>query len=174
MDACINHPELAAIESCEVCSKPLCGLCLWYTADGHRLCETHAKEREVAGEVVLSPETYREALPNSLQPRSEQPAADPSQRKVYQGNSYDLTALIAAVVGLTTLASCCGGYYCLPFLGLTLGVIAFVSADQAIDSVRTRNLAVVGMAVMGVIVFAVFAFIIMYVAVIVLAIAAGP
>ncbi len=174
MDACINHPELAAIEACEVCRKPLCGLCLWYTADGHRLCEEHAKEQEAAGEVVLSPETYREALPSSLQPRPEEPSADQSQRTIYRGNSYDLTALIAAIVGVTTLVSCCGGYYCLPFVGLTLGIIAFVSADQALDTVRTRNLAVIGIAVMGVIVFAVLAFIALYVALIGLAIVAGP
>jgi hypothetical protein len=174
MDACINHPELAAVEACEVCSKPLCGLCLWYTSDGHRLCETHAKEREEAGEVVLSPETYREALPNSLEPRPDRPVADPSQRTVYQGNSYDLTALIAAIVGVTTLASCCGGAYCLPFVGLTLGIIAFVSADQAIDSVRTRNLAIVGIAVMGLIAFAILAFIILYAALIGVALVAGP
>ena len=31
---CENHPERIALERCEVCNKPLCAYCLYYTGDG--------------------------------------------------------------------------------------------------------------------------------------------
>ena len=108
MDVCTNHPELTAVESCEVCQKPLCALCLWYTADGHRLCETHAQERELAGEAVLSPDTYREALAGSLRRKPAAPESGAQERTVYRGNSYDLASALAAVVGMRRYESGCG------------------------------------------------------------------
>lgn len=175
MDACTNHPELDAIESCEVCRQPLCGLCLWYTADGHRLCEQHARERELAGEVVLSPETYQEALPNSLRPRQVNHAVgEVDDKGIYKGNNYDLTALIAAIIALVTLGSCFGGFYCLPVVGMIIGLIAFMNADQAVDRQRTRNLSLIGVAVMGVFIFACLALVFLYVAAVGLAVVAGP
>ena len=174
MDDCVNHPELAAIESCEVCHRPLCALCLWYTADGHRLCENHAQERELAGEAVLAPDTYREALAGSLQrkPTPDEPVAQEST--VYHGNSYDLAAALAAVVGVVTLCSCFGGIYCLPIIGFALGLIAFLNANQAIDRNRTRNLAIAGMVGMGFLLVMVVGFILFYVAMFGFIIAAGP
>ncbi len=157
-DACVNHPDLPAIEQCEVCGDPLCGLCLWYTADGHRLCETHAAERELAGETVLPPETYREALANSLRRKERPPPGEEAGEKVYKGNSYDLAALIATVLGITTLASCFGGAYCLPVIGVALGVVAYLNADKSLDGNRTRKLSIAGVAFSGFLILVILAF----------------
>src|SRR5258708_34178152 len=58
LTTCINHPERAAVESCEVCLSPLCAYCLYYTSDGQRLCKTHAEQAAAAGGFFFSPGTY--------------------------------------------------------------------------------------------------------------------
>jgi hypothetical protein len=149
MEYCANHPDIAAVEHCEICGRPLCGHCLWYEEDGRRLCENHAMEVKAAGGKVLPPETYAEAIDPGLVRRPAGATAEavmPGQ-KLYQGNSQDLGALIAAVVALTTLASCAGGAYCLPIFALILGVAMYSNASAAQDPRRTRNLAGIGIGV---------------------------
>ena len=163
-DVCVNHPDLPAIEQCEVCGDQLCGLCLWYTADGHRLCETHAAERELAGETVLPPDTYREALANSLRRKEQPDAAEAGGEKVYKGNSYDLAALVAAIVGVIALFSCFGGVYCLPVIGMGLAAITLLNADRSVDGRRTRNLSIAGLAFSGALIIALLAICGLYVA----------
>jgi hypothetical protein len=161
MENCVFHPNRAAVEHCEVCNRALCGRCLWYTEDGHRLCEIHAKEREAGGETIQHPDTYAEAISNQLvaRPSGEkgngQPGDDEKDNKIpYKGNSQDLTALIAAVMSLTVLFSCMGGAYCLPIAALLLGIIGYANASQAVDPHRTRllsgaSLGVGGLMVLG-------------------------
>lgn len=167
-DVCTFHPEHQAVESCEVCQRPLCGLCLWYTGDGYRLCQVHAAERAAKGEEVLSPETYQEAVrPQAASaPRRDQPG-------IYQGNSYDVGALMAAVAGLATIASCSGGIYCLPVITLLLGIGVFLKADQAVDRRRTRLLAGIGIGLTGLILLAIFAMFTFYIVLILVMMATG-
>lgn len=160
IEACSFHPEHQAIESCELCRRPLCGLCLWYTADGHRLCEEHARVRREAGEQVLPPQTYQEAIRPTLM---EQPAAKGSQLPQYRGNNYDLSALVTALIGVMMIASCSGGIYCMPVAALMLGILAYHNADKAMDPGRTRLLAGVGLGVVGLMFFAILSFITLYV-----------
>jgi uncharacterized membrane protein YidH (DUF202 family) len=171
MEVCAFHPEHAAVESCEVCNKPLCGLCLWYTAEGHRLCEVHARARQNAGEQVLPPHTYREAIPNSLWQAPE--AAAESGRRVYRGNETDLGALLAAVAALTTVFSCMGGAYCLPLFIVLLGAATYINADQALDPKRTRLLAGLGVGAVALMLLVTFAFFAFYLLIVFVAIFAG-
>lgn len=176
MDACTFHPDNAAVEPCEVCGRPLCGLCLWYTTDGHRLCEAHARERLADGAQVLPPETYQEAIDHSLRrtPAGDDALLSANGEKIYRGNSIDLNALIAAGLGLVTLASCCGGAYCLPIAGLVLGILAYTNADRSLDARRTRNLAAVGMGVAAFMLLTVLAAIGFYMAGILILVLTGP
>ena len=148
MDNCANHPELEAIEQCEVCRQNLCGICLWYGEHGHRYCETHAQEAKLQGEQIYSPQTYAEGVEQSLVPSR---TADRSGESgiPYKGNSQDLYGAIAAAIGVITLLSCFGGIYCLPFLGGILGAVAFFNADKSIDPRRTKLLGGIGMGVGG-------------------------
>lgn len=59
---CVNHPEKASVENCEVCGLPLCNFCLYYTEDGQRLCQRHAEEAQTQGKVVHPPEAYAEGI----------------------------------------------------------------------------------------------------------------
>jgi hypothetical protein len=161
MEHCVFHPTHTAVEHCEVCSRALCGHCLWYGEDGRRLCATHAREAETAGQRILPPETYAEAINSSLVARKA-PAAGPQAFNVpYRGNNYDLNALLAAVMALTTLVSCMGGIYCLPLLAAVIGGVAYSNAASAVDPNRTRVLAGVSLGIGGFMLFAIFAYIAM-------------
>lgn len=152
MDSCAVHPDRTAIERCEVCSQPLCGLCLWYVEDGRRLCQEHAGEAADQGLQVESPDTYAEAI-GTVSPAHTRSViagnANPNSKGVYQGNSQDLGAFLAALLGLVTIFSCMGGAYCLPIVGLALGIFAYANAGKAIDPRRTRILAGTGIGVGG-------------------------
>ncbi len=76
-------------------------------------------------------------------------AATPPLLKTYQGNQYDVYALVAGTLGGSVLAMCLSGgaaYYCLPIAPLVLGIVALRHAKTAADPQRTRNLAWVGIA----------------------------
>jgi len=184
MEHCVNHPNREAVEHCEVCNRALCGHCLWYTEDGHRLCEIHAQEREAAGETVLPPETYAEALNN--QPLSRQPSEKSAERQSkdndrddipYKGNSQDLTAFLSAVMAVTVLLSCMGGAYCLPIAALLLGIVGFMNASKAVDPQRTRLLSGISLGIGGFIflgILAMFGFYFMFVIFTIIAASSGP
>lgn len=138
MDACINHPDHAAIEHCEVCGNPLCDLCLWYADDGRRLCETHALEHQAQGGTVQSPEKYEGGIRvREVDERSVSSAP-------YQGNQTDLFAAVGVVIGAAAVLSYFGGTYCMPILALALGVSALSASRKAMDPDRTRTLGVLG------------------------------
>lgn len=106
MEKCAYHSDNVAIESCEVCGRPLCALCLWYGADGLRLCEQHAQEKQERSEEVFPPATYADAIQNALATTSEQQRAEDGEPP-YKGNKQDVTSLVSAVLALTALFSCC-------------------------------------------------------------------
>jgi hypothetical protein len=166
MDPCINHEDLVAIEQCETCDRPLCALCLWYSADGHRLCEEHALERREHGETVYSPAVYAEAVQSTLEVR---PDLRDGATAAYQGNKQDISALLAAVLALTAMFSCCGGVYCLPIIALLLGGAAYLGADKSFDSGRTRRLAGIGIGIGALLMAATLFFVGFYVFLIVIA-----
>ncbi|MFZ0545933.1 MAG: hypothetical protein WAM60_10875 [Candidatus Promineifilaceae bacterium] len=183
MEHCVFHPNRAAVEHCEVCNRALCGHCLWYTEDGHRLCEIHAQEREAAGETVLPPETYAEAINTQLVARQSpekprQPKSSTDKDDIpYKGNSQDLMALLAAVMAGTVLFSCFGGLYCLPIVAFLLGIVGFLNASKAVDPQRTRllssvSLGVGGLMLMGILAY--FAFFFMFIAFSFITASSGP
>lgn len=152
-DYCINHPHRAAVEHCEVCGDPLCGYCLYYTDDGQRLCETHAKAAQENGLEIIPPATYSEGIIPS-QAAASQVAKVREQYKpkgaaennlpLYHGNNTDLQGFVAMGMGLLTLGTCCGGTYCFPFLAVGLGVIVLMNAKDAVDPRRARTQAWMG------------------------------
>jgi hypothetical protein len=156
---CVNHPGRAAVEHCELCGRALCGECLWYSAGGRRLCQTHAARAMASGEIVQPPEMYADAV----ELRGAPPAATGAHGALqapYRGNSTDIVGLLAAVLGIVTLVMCGSGSYaayCLPFVALLLGLIALSTAREAIDPARTRLLGWIGLGSGGVfVVLAVF------------------
>lgn len=143
-EVCVNHADHAAIEHCEVCGQPLCGLCLWYAADGRRLCAQDAALARDGGVEVTPPEAYAEAIPASLSRPTAPAAADALP---YRGNNFDLAGLLAAILGGATLGSCLGLAYCLPFVAGLVGLYGYLNAAQSANPQRTRLMAGVGMAV---------------------------
>lgn len=64
-----------------------------------------------------------------------------------RGNSYDLTALLTLVIGAVVLLMCVtlGQFvYCLPFIGIVLGIIGLVMAKDAVNPNQTRLLSWLG------------------------------
>jgi len=151
---CDNHPDRIALERCEVCGKPLCAYCLFYTADGQRLCAEHAEQARRMGVQIEEPAAYAEQLIGAQ-------AGMASKRKrsdddnLYRGNSTDLTALIGLLIGVISLGMCCGAGYCLPVGGFVLSLVAVINAKEAHDPRRTRKYGLIGMLVSGVWVIAI-------------------
>jgi len=149
---CDNHPERIALERCEVCGKPLCAYCLYYTDDGQRLCQQHAEAARLRGAVIEEPGAYAEQLIGAQvgaagKLKRGREAADDG---LYRGNTHDLLALLGLAIGVTTMGACCGMGYCLPGVGLVLSLAALINAKKAYDPRRTRRLALVGVVVTGV------------------------
>lgn len=151
---CANHPDRIAIERCEVCNKPLCAYCLYYTEDGQRLCEHHAAEARRAGLVVEEPGQYADQLIGTqaslLNKRKHHEMPNPAaEAHLYKGTSTDLMSLIGMLIGLIALSSCCGAIYFLPLVGLALSLIALINAKKSYDPGRTRRMSLVGLTISG-------------------------
>ncbi len=151
---CYFHPDRVALERCEVCNKPLCAYCLYYTEDGQRLCVEHAAEARALGVHVDEPAAYAEQLIGAQigADRKQKRGWREADRSLYKGNSTDLIALIALVLGVVTLGSCCGGFYCVPVAGVLLALAGLINARKAYDPGRTRKLSAVALAASGVVV----------------------
>ena len=149
---CDNHPDRVALERCEVCGKPLCAYCLYYTDDGQRLCEEHAAQARSHGVQVEEPAFYAEQLVSAQAGgmRKRKREAEYDGDNLYRGNSNDLMALVGLMVGGISMAMCCGGGYCLPFAGFLLSLVAVINAKNAYDPKRTRRLGLIGLLVSGV------------------------
>jgi hypothetical protein len=145
-ETCFQHPGRPAVEHCEICRRPVCGFCLWYADSGERLCPAHAAEFEKEGKVVHPPERYVEGIALS----EASVVRPPAQDVPYRGNSTDVSALVAAVTGLSALASCAGLAWVIPLIALALGLVSWLQSKDAINAKRTRWLAVIGMASGGV------------------------
>ncbi len=113
--------------------------------------------------------TPTETSPAQLPPPAV-PSTEPTTEKRYEGNSFDVYALIAGIVGVTSLGMCFSGnmlVYCLPFVPLVFGIIALRNSARALNPSRTRTMGWIGIAagVVGVLVLVVFAlFVFVYVA----------
>jgi hypothetical protein len=145
-ETCFQHPDRPAVEHCEVCRRPVCGLCLWYAESGERLCPAHAAEFEQGGKVVHPPERYAEGIA----PSEAAAVRPPAQDAPYRGNSTDVGALVAAVAGLSALASCAGLAWLLPLLAVVLGLVSWLQSKDAVNAGRTRWLSIIGVASGGV------------------------
>lgn len=134
---CYRHPERAAIEQCETCGRAVCAACLWYTEDGERLCEEHAQARKAQGEPVVSPERYVDAHDDAQADAQRLPLGPTAP---YQGNTLDVLALVAAVIGAVAFAANFGALYVLPIFGVVLGLVAVLQAGQSQNRRRTATL----------------------------------
>ncbi|MBN1681686.1 MAG: B-box zinc finger protein [Anaerolineae bacterium] len=160
---CANHPDRIAIERCEVCNKPLCAYCLYYTEDGQRLCADHAEQARLAGLTIEAPGAYADQLIEAQAGAvRKQKRGEAHSDTLYQGNTHDMMSFLGMLIGLIALASCCGGIYCLPLAGFVLSLVALINAKNAFDPRRTRRFGVVGMLVSGVwiaaVILCIFAF----------------
>ena len=89
-------------------------------------------------------------------------AATQAAEPRYEGNSYDLYALIAGIVGITFLGLCFSGnmlFYCLPFVPLVFGIIALRNSSRSLNPSRTRTMGWIGIAAgaVGLLIILVFA-----------------
>lgn len=149
---CFNHPERIALERCEICQKPLCAYCLYYTEDGQRLCEDHAAQARTLGVRVEDPGAYAEQLLGAQvgAARKHKRGEIVEDKDLYKGNQNDLMGLVGLVISMVAMSACCGAIYCLPLVGLGLSLIAVINAKRAYDPRRTRRLGLLGTAVSGV------------------------
>ena len=161
---CYFHPERIALERCEVCNKPLCAYCLYYAEDGQRLCVEHAAEARALGLHVDEPAAYADQLIGAQvgADRKRKRGLRDAESTLYKGNSTDLTALIALVLGVVTLGSCCGGLYCVPVVGLLLALWGLLNARKAYDPSRTRKLSAIALAASGVVVLIIVGGLLLY------------
>lgn len=147
---CANHPDRLALERCEVCHKPLCAYCLYYTEDGQRLCAEHADQARRLGLQVEEPALYADQLLGAQAGADRKRKRELDAEGVYTGNSTDLLGLIGLLVGMISLVMCCGVGYCLPVVGFVVSLVALINARHAVDPRRTRRLGLVGMVISGV------------------------
>src|SRR5258706_13986985 len=157
---CVNHSKRAAIEACEVCSKPLCAYCLYYTDDGQRLCREHAEQAHAAGAHVRAPQIYADGL-IAAQVDANKPA--PTAPPTYEADTIDVLALVGLVVAVTGLLVCIPPAMCLigP-VGLILSLISLPGARNARNPPRVRTMAGVGGTISGLWVIIVLACILAY------------
>jgi hypothetical protein len=145
-ELCHRHPSRLAVEHCERCRRPVCGACLWYAESGERLCPDHAAELLQQGRTVIPPERYAEGIG----PSEVSAARAPRAAQPYQGNSTDVTGLLAALIGVATWLSCFGFTWLFPLMAFALGLVAWLQARDSADPSRTRWLAGFGLASGGV------------------------
>jgi hypothetical protein len=148
---CTNHPERVALERCEVCGKPLCAYCLYYTNDGQRLCQEHAEQARLAGAQIEPPTAYAEQLVGAQvgADRKQKRGLTASDEGLYKGNSHDVAAFVGMLISVIATGACCGLGYCFPIVGLFLSIAALINAGKAYDVRRTRLYALVGLLVSG-------------------------
>jgi hypothetical protein len=142
---CANHPERAAIERCEVCQKPLCAYCLYYTSDGQRLCQTHADAAGAAGAFIRPPGIYAEGLIGAQTRASYDSPLLEHLNTPYRGNLTDLMAFMSMLLGVISLATCLIFPLCaFAPLSIIFGVLSLMGLKDAHDQTRTRMFAIVG------------------------------
>lgn len=112
----------------------------------HTMALDSSASEEMSPESATSAQSAVEAA--EVEPeRTVESAVASEPVHVYQGNGYDIAALLAAVLGGVALLSCGTlGYfiYCLPLLPLAVGVVALLTTRRAVDPQRSRVLSWVG------------------------------
>lgn len=154
---CTFHPDRLSIEACEVCKRPVCAECLWYAESGERLCVVHGEVWQAQDRVVHPPQKYASGIGFS-----QVSAASPPQPDVpYKGNSSDLNAFIAFVLGISSVLACFGVWYVLPLIAFLLGLVAWLHARDSLNPSRSRWLAGSAVASGGIFMLMAFGFIVM-------------
>ena len=148
---CDNHPDRIALERCEVCHKPLCAYCLYYTQDGQRLCATHAEVARLQGTRIEEPGAYADQLIGAQAgaDRKRKRSQSNDDENLYVGNSNDLMSFLGMLIGLISLGACCGAGYCLPVVAFVMSLVGLLNAKKAHDPARTRKYSVIGLVVSG-------------------------
>ena len=88
-----------------------------------------------------------------------------SSEVIYQGNNYDMAALVGLICAAYILFTCGTfglGSYCLPVVAVGLGVVGLLNANEAVNPDRTRLLSWVSIGVGGLILALIVMFIIFY------------
>lgn len=149
---CENHPDRIALERCEVCNKPLCAYCLYYTEDGQRLCAEHAKTAQSQGIRIEEPGAYAEQLIGAQAGAARKRKRDSvlDEEGLYVGNSNDMMSFVGMLVGLISLGMCCGASYCMPVVAFVMSLVGLLNAKKAHDPARTRKYGWIGLLVSGV------------------------
>lgn len=154
---CHFHPDRLSVEICEVCRRPMCAECLWYADSGERLCPVHGEVWQLQGKAVHPPERYAEGIGFSQVSASDPPKAD----LPYKGNGNDLNALIALILGISSVLACYGFWYILPLIAFLMGLVAWLHARDSHNPNRTKWLAGGAMASGGIFLLLTFGFIIL-------------
>jgi hypothetical protein len=84
----------------------------------------------------------------------------------FQGNNYDLAAVVGVIIGVVTLLSCASfglATYCMPFLPVILGVIGLAAAKDSVNPERTRLLSWISIGMGGIILLLILALVVLYV-----------
>jgi hypothetical protein len=139
---CVNHPERAAVEHCEVCGDPLCAYCLYYTSDGQRLCRQHADQAAASGAFIRAPGVYADGLVPAQLAAGHHVEAPP----LYAANHPDVLALVGLLLTAFSVAVCFPPSVCLlgP-IGMILSAVALLNARSAHSPSRTRKMAGIGL-----------------------------
>ena len=90
----------------------------------------------------------------------------PKPSVTFEGNNYDLMAIVGVTIGAAVLLSCATlnlGWYCLPIVPLILGGIGLATAKDSVNPERTRLLSWLslgaGALILGLIVLGILAYI---------------
>jgi hypothetical protein len=88
-------------------------------------------------------------------------ASEGIPQRVYEGNTFDIAAFVALVMGVVTLLVCgTMGYlmYCLPVFPLVLGIAGLATAQKSVDPKRSRLLSGIGLGTGGITLLLAFVF----------------
>jgi hypothetical protein len=80
-------------------------------------------------------------------------ASEGIPQRIYKGNTFDIAAFVALVMGVVTLLICgTMGYlmYCLPVFPLVLGIAGLATAQKSVDPKRSRLLSWIGLGTGGI------------------------
>jgi len=99
-------------------------------------------------------------------PQPESAGTNSAPVVTFQGNNYDLMALIGVTIGGMVLISCFTLnliWYCLPVVSVILGVLGLAMAKDSVNPERTRQLSWIslgmGGAVLGLIILGILAYV---------------
>lgn len=101
----------------------------------------------------------------------------PAPAITFQGNNYDLTALVGLVISVTvifTCITCSQGVSCLPLIAIILGVVGLVSARESVDPNRTRLWSWISIGTGGVVLVLIILAVVAYIGLFVLAASSDP